>query len=76
MYRRATGETLDPTRRAMAEETLRALQRRYHAAPDDAAKLLAVGDSPRAEDLDAADHAAFTLLASAFLDLDATIFLD
>jgi hypothetical protein len=76
MYRRTTGAALDGPSAAMAEETLRALQRRYRAAPDDAAKLLAVGDSPRAEDLDAADFAAFTLLASAFLDLDATIFLD
>ncbi len=46
---------------------------RYAAAPEDAAKLLAVGESPLPAELDSVELAAWTLLASTVLSLDAVI---
>jgi hypothetical protein len=60
----------------MARETLRGLAQRYTQDPDAAAKMLAVGERPVADDLDRAQLAALTMIASAFLDLDATLYLD
>jgi hypothetical protein len=76
MYRRTTGRTLRGEQLQMARETLRQLQRRYQQDPDGAGKLLAVGEKPVDGELDAARLAAFTVLASAFLDLDATLYID
>jgi mono/diheme cytochrome c family protein len=45
----------------------------YRANPEAAAKLLAVGESPRKEGLDPADLAAWTAVANAILNLDETI---
>ena len=49
---------------------------RYQAAPSDAMQLLSVGSSARVEDLDAAELAAWTMLANAVLTSDATIVKD
>jgi hypothetical protein len=45
----------------------------FAADPEAAKKLLAVGDSPRDQKLDTAELAAWTLVASAILNLDETI---
>ncbi len=45
----------------------------YHANQKAALKLLGVGESPRNERLDAAELAAWTMVASAILNLDETI---
>ncbi|MCA8951894.1 MAG: PSD1 domain-containing protein, partial [Planctomycetes bacterium] len=76
MYRRCTGHDLRDAELERALATLHELRRRYHAAPADAATLLGVGDSPRDEAIPAPEHAAFTLLANAFLNLDATLYID
>jgi hypothetical protein len=57
-------------------DTLAANRARYVAAPEEAAKLLAVGAAPRPMDLDPAELAAWTLLANAVLSSDATIVKD
>jgi hypothetical protein len=46
---------------------------RFQADRDAAAKLLAYGDAPRKTDLDAAEHAAWTMVANLILNLDETI---
>ncbi|OWK38113.1 PSD1 and planctomycete cytochrome C domain-containing protein [Fimbriiglobus ruber] len=63
--------------RKPAEPEVRVLQRvldtqreKYRAAPDAAKKLLAVGASPRNEKLDAAELAAWTMVATTILNLD------
>ena len=76
MFRRVTGRELTPRELSMARETLRGLAQRYTQEPDAAAALLAVGERPVADDVDRAQLAALTMIASAFLDLDATIYLD
>jgi hypothetical protein len=45
----------------------------YKAKPDSATKLLSIGESPRDENLDASELAAYTTLASMVLNLDETI---
>ena len=76
MYRRVTSRELRGKQAEMAIHTLRQLQRRYQADPDAANQLLGVGDKPMDGNLPASLIAAFTMMASAFLDLDATIYVD
>jgi hypothetical protein len=45
----------------------------YRQQPDDAAKLLAAGESPRDEQFDATELAAYTAMANVILNLDETI---
>jgi hypothetical protein len=76
MYRRTTARELRGRQAEMAMFTLRELQRRYQADPAAANELLGVGTKPATGDLSASNLAAFTMLASAFLDLDATVYVD
>jgi len=76
MYRRATARELRGKQAEMALQTLRELQRRYVADPESATQLLGVGSKPSDGQLSASTLAAFTVLASAFLDLDATIYVN
>ena len=76
MFRRVTGRELASAELAAARETLRGLAARYARDPDAAEKLLAVGERPVADGVDRAQLAALTMIASAFLDLDATLYLD
>ena len=46
---------------------------RYHADPGAASALLSVGESPRKTELDPAEHAAWTIVASALLNLSETV---
>jgi hypothetical protein len=45
----------------------------YQAKKDEAIKLLTVGDSPRKDQLDPSQHAAYTMMASLILNLDETV---
>jgi len=76
MFLRTTGRPLAGEGLLQARETLHQLEQRYAREPKAAAKLLAVGERPTADDLDTAQLAALTMIASAFLDLDATVYLD
>jgi hypothetical protein len=48
----------------------------YQGHADAAAQLLAIGESPRVDTLDPAEHAAYTMLGSLILNLDETITKD
>jgi len=76
LFRRATGVRPAPAVLDRLVATLEANRARYVAAPEEAAKLLAVGMAPKASDLDPAELAAWTLLANAVLSSDATIVKD
>ena len=54
---------------------LHEMQARYAASPDDAMKLLAIGDAPRDETLDATEHAAWTQVATTVLASDRALLL-
>jgi hypothetical protein len=56
-------------------ELLADLKVRYGAAPEDAVALLATGNSPRDESLDAAEHAAWTQVATTLLASDRALLL-
>jgi hypothetical protein len=49
---------------------LKQLRSQYDSGPEEARQLLAVGDSPRDENIDAIEHAAYTGLCSLLLNLD------
>jgi hypothetical protein len=76
LVRRVTGARPDVGELNALRTTLADFRARYRAAPDDARALLAVGEAPRDTALDPAEHAAWTLLASAVLSLDAAITRD
>ena len=68
------------TGRAPSADELQILVKQYEAHRDvfandleAAAQLLSVGDSPRDETLDAAEHAAYTMIANLILNLDETV---
>jgi hypothetical protein len=57
-------------------ESLAAYRERYRAAPQDAEKLLSVGESPRPIELPSSELAAWTMLGNAVLASDRTIVKD
>jgi hypothetical protein len=63
----------DKAERDIVRKTLDAAVAEFTARPDDAAKLTATGSKPPPEDTDAAELAAWTLVASQILNLDETI---
>lgn len=75
MYVRCTGRTLDAAGLAAARTTLATLRARFASTPADAEALLAVGAHARS-DTPAAELAPFVVVASAFLNLDATLCLE
>ncbi len=76
MFRSVTGRALSAPERALASETLRSLLARYRQDAAGAAALISVGEKAAPAGIDAPTLAAFTVLASAFLDLDATLYID
>ncbi len=54
-------------------QTLAHYRRRFESAPDDAAKLIATGESSLDDSLDPVDLAAFTAVCSLLINLDETI---
>jgi len=70
---RCTGRRGEPDEIERLAASLAAFRERYASAPDDAAGLLSVGEAPLPAGHDPAELAAWTLVASAVLNLDATI---
>ena len=74
--REATGRRPNDAEVAVLTALLEASRQHYASRPDDAEALLAVGASPRDATLDAANHAAWTQVARAILNLHETITRD
>jgi hypothetical protein len=68
LARKPQGEEASILRRSLDR-----LRGEFRAAPDNAAKLLAVGESKRDASLDVIEHAAYTGLCSALFNLDETL---
>jgi Protein of unknown function (DUF1553)/Protein of unknown function (DUF1549)/Concanavalin A-like lectin/glucanases superfamily/Planctomycete cytochrome C len=62
--------TLSHEEVAVVKQGLEKLQQHYRANPADAASLLAVGQSPRDNDLEIVEHATLTMVAHQLLNLD------
>jgi hypothetical protein len=70
IMQRLLARPLRDAERPIVEATLVDLSAYYQARADDAQKLLAVGESKRDESLDAATHAAWTMLTNQLMNLD------
>jgi len=73
MFRRCTGRDPEPGEAARLRAALDTFLQRYAQAPEAAAKLLMVGETPVPEGADPAQLAAWMLLANALLALDEVI---
>ena len=70
---RLLSRALDDSERKIVRESLAAMLETYRAKPEDAGKLIATGAKPPPQDIDPAELAAWTLVASQILNLDETI---
>lgn len=73
LYRRTTGRQPDASTLERLARSLEYFRARYAAEPADATRLVEVGTAPRDEERSAVELAAWTLIASACLNLDTTI---
>lgn len=73
MFRRCTGRAPVTSELDAMLEALNAFRARFAAAPEDAAKLIGVGQSPRRTETPAPELAAWTVLGNAVLSLDETV---
>ncbi len=73
LFRRCTGRGPDGEELEALAEGLAGFRERYRLAPEDAAGLLEVGEAANPAELDPAELAAWTLVASAVLNLDAVL---
>jgi hypothetical protein len=69
----ATARKPSEAEKAVLCDVLAAQLEDYRSRPEQATALLAIGESPREETLDPAEHAAWTTIASMILNLDETI---
>lgn len=76
VYRSCTGAIPAPGQLVRLQQALDGFRARYASAPDDAAQLVAVGEAKRNADIPAGELAAWTMLCSACLNLDATLCTD
>jgi hypothetical protein len=73
MFRRCTGRHPSEREAGLLLEALADHRERYRGGLEDAAELISVGERPTATDVDPGELAAWTMLASALLNLHATI---
>jgi hypothetical protein len=73
MFRSCTGRTPDVAEAKRLADSLTAFRQRYDAAPNDALEMLGVGVEPAENAIDSSELAAWTMLAGALLNLNATI---
>ncbi len=69
LHRSCTGAEPDSRERAALAQALDGFRRRFRASPKDASALIGVGMAPAATDVDPAELAAWTMVASAELNL-------
>ena len=72
-YRSAAGVKPTSGVQAILQEAFHEELDRFRADPEAAANFLAIGESKRDESLDAATHAAMTVVTSMILNLDETL---
>lgn len=72
-FRVVTARHPSPAERNILQEALRKYEAKYQADREAAKKLIAVGESPVNDILDASELAAYTMVASLLLNLDETL---
>jgi hypothetical protein len=73
LYRLVLSREPRPAEVAVLKNVLDRESSGYRAHPEGAVKLLGVGESPRNEKVDLIEHAAWTMVCSAILNLDETV---
>ncbi len=73
LFRLTTGRLPTEAERELLGARVEELRQHYRSAPDLAGKLLGIGDRARCRDLDTAELAAYTGVASVMLNLDEVI---
>lgn len=76
IYQLVTGYEIDDPKLQVLQSSLQHYRQHFTHSPDQAQKLLAVGNSPRDESLDEIEHAAWTVVAHILLNLDETITIE
>ena len=76
MFRRCTGHEPESDDLAQLQSALMHFRTRYADSPEDAAQLLEVGEAPVPPELDPAELAAWTVIASSILNLHETLTQD
>lgn len=69
LFRRCIGRAPEPRELTLLYDALEEYRARYRQAPDDAAGVIAAGQSSRPADADAAELAAWTMIASSVFNL-------
>ncbi|MBX3323463.1 MAG: PSD1 domain-containing protein [Phycisphaeraceae bacterium] len=69
LFRRCIGRAPEPRELTLLHDALEEYRARYRQAPDDAAGVIAAGQSSRPADADAAELAAWTMIASSVFNL-------
>jgi mono/diheme cytochrome c family protein len=72
-FRLATARRPEPDEMEVLVRVLNGHLEHFRTVPEEAAKLLAIGESPRNQTLDPAEHAAYTMMANLVLNLDEAI---
>lgn len=72
-FRLATARLPQETEVSALLRILNTARQQYRQTPEAASQLLAVGESPSDESLDAEEHAAWTVVANSILNLDETL---
>lgn len=72
-FRTVTARKMEDQDRNVLEEVLRGAREHYAANPDAAKELVSIGESVTQSELDLTEHAAWTTVASALLNLDETL---
>ncbi|TWU02754.1 PSD1 and planctomycete cytochrome C domain-containing protein [Stieleria varia] len=73
IMKRSVARTAQDAERSILLAGLQRTRQQFKDSPEAAAKLIAIGESPRDESLDTLDHAAWTSLCLAVLNLDETL---
>ena len=73
LFRLATSRRMTAEERPLVRDVLARARRHYGDNPDEATKLLQVGESPFNESLDTVESASFATIATVLLNLDETI---
>ena len=72
-FRLATARIANYDELAVLTDVLDGARKKYATDKDSAGKLVAIGESKRDESIDVVEHAAWTVVASAILNLDETL---
>ena len=73
MFYAATGRKAQPSERASLRRSLQKARYRFEKNPDEASKLISIGNAPNESDKSKTEQAAWTTMCLLLLNLDETL---